>query len=79
VTSPPSPPAQPIYERTSRTLHLIITVISFGGWAIFVSRKRKQYQQDWARYEQARASWEAQFVTQYHLAPQHRPGHVPTT
>lgn len=66
----PVPPVEPIYKTTSHTFHLIMTLISFGVWAMLVwwwwaalqnranNKKRKKYQRERATYEAARWHWE---------------------
>jgi hypothetical protein len=70
MNSFPAPPVEPIYKHTSHTFHLIMTVCTFGMWAILVwwwwglaqnssnNRKRKKYATQMAEYQQARWAWE---------------------
>mgnify|MGYP006408333743 CR=1 FL=1 len=66
----PVPPVEPIYKQTSHTFHLILTICTFGMWAVCVwwwwapmqssanNRKRKQYQREMAEYQQKRYAWD---------------------
>lgn len=59
---PPMAPRTPIYVQTNHVLHLILSLITFGMWALFVwpwlaiihmisnSQKRRQYDEAFARY-----------------------------
>jgi hypothetical protein len=66
----PAPPVEPIYKTTSHLFHLVLTLCTFGMWALLVwwwwapmqaaanNRKRQKYAQEMARYQQARWAWE---------------------
>jgi len=61
-TPPPIAPREPIYVQTNHVLHLILSLITFGMWALFVwpwlaiihiisnNQKRRQYDEAFARY-----------------------------
>lgn len=66
----PVPPAAPHYRQVSHLLHLILTILTLGMWAIFVwwwwailvhalnSEKRKRYQQELVQFQQDQYRWD---------------------
>lgn len=78
----PVPPVEPIYKRTSHAFHLILTVITFGMWALLVwwwwapmqnasnNKKRRAYQREMEKYQRDKWAWD-----QAHMQPP--PGQYP--
>lgn len=59
---PPRRPAEPLYYRTTHVLHLLLTLVSFGLWAIVwlilassndrkTARLRREYREACARFD----------------------------
>lgn len=68
---PPVPPPEPIIKPVNHTVHLLLSVITFGAWAVCVwpwwvllvnhsnKKKSRKYAEQMAVYAARKREWEA--------------------